>query len=304
MLTSGTTRALLVHNRNSGTEPIDPAVLLEALARRDIQASYCDHGVDDLGAHLAKDHEFVVVAGGDGTFADVASHIPDRTMPIGVLPLGGSNNIARALAITGTVDEIIARWQPDRMRPLNIGSATDSRGAEAFVEAVGAGAFNHSVKRVDPDPETPEEKRRNGRESFRDVLVGMPAFECSIVTDAWSWSGPTLLVEAMNIRTLGPRLPLAPEADPGDGRLDIVIAMPAERDALVAWLRRPRGRPPVSIRPARSARITIDGQSFRLDDQTRDSQASRETIEVTLESQPVCVLTTSNALHAADSDDD
>ncbi|CAN5138781.1 diacylglycerol kinase family lipid kinase [soil metagenome] len=303
-MTFGPKRALLVHNRNSGTEPVEPAVLLQALSRHGIEAAYCNHGVDDLSVHLAGDHEFVVVAGGDGTFADVAMHLPDRAMPIGVLPLGGSNNIARAFAITGEVDDIIARWRSDRTRPLNIGCATDSQGAESFVESVGAGAFNHSVKRVDPDPETPKEKRRNGRESFRDVLVSMPPFECSIETDAWAWSGPSLLVEAMNIRTLGPRLPLAPEADPGDGRLDIVIVTPDEREALVGWLRHPRGRPPVRIRPARTARITIAGQSFRLDDDTRESQAPSETIEVKLESRPVQILTTRNDLHARDSDDD
>jgi diacylglycerol kinase family enzyme len=43
-------------------------------------------------------------------------------------------------------------------------------------------------------------------------------------------------LEAMNVRELGPNLPLAPDADPGDGLLDVVLVRSHDRDALAAYV--------------------------------------------------------------------
>jgi hypothetical protein len=49
-------------------------------------------------------------------------------------------------------------------------------------------------------------------------------------------SGESLAVEAMNIRQIGPRLLLAPDADPGDGLLDLVLVPSSARDAFAAYV--------------------------------------------------------------------
>ena len=45
-----------------------------------------------------------------------------------------------------------------------------------------------------------------------------------IIFDNRDLSGRYILLEAMNIHSVGPNFWLAPPADPGDGLLDLVIA--------------------------------------------------------------------------------
>jgi hypothetical protein len=45
-----------------------------------------------------------------------------------------------------------------------------------------------------------------------------------------------LLAEVMNIRLVGPNLPLAPSTDPGDGWFDLVLVYEHQRRALLQYL--------------------------------------------------------------------
>ena len=47
---------------------------------------------------------------------------------------------------------------------------------------------------------------------------------------------PMPACEIMNIASIGPRLLLAPAADPGDGLLDLVSLEPEARADMLAWL--------------------------------------------------------------------
>jgi diacylglycerol kinase family enzyme len=49
-----------------------------------------------------------VAAGGDGTVGAVASHVATSGLPLGVLPLGTANDVARSLSIPLTLDEAAA----------------------------------------------------------------------------------------------------------------------------------------------------------------------------------------------------
>jgi diacylglycerol kinase (ATP) len=82
-------------------------------------------------------------------------------------------------------------------------------------------------------------------------------------------SGEYLAVEAMNIREIGPRLQLAPHADPGDGLLDLVL-VPAERRAelvdYLASLGAPGTFPPVITRRVTSVELSWSTADGHVDD--------------------------------------
>src|SRR5262245_59884807 len=51
------------------------------------------------GEWRARGHQAVVTAGGDGTIGTVATQIAGSGLPLGILPLGTSNDTARALGL-------------------------------------------------------------------------------------------------------------------------------------------------------------------------------------------------------------
>ena len=56
-----------------------------------------------------------------------------------------------------------------------------------------------------------------------------PAHELQITLDGEDLSGEYILLEVMNIQHIGPSLHLAPDANPGDGLLDVVLVKAAHR---------------------------------------------------------------------------
>ncbi len=64
-----------------------------------------------------------VAAGGDGTVGAVASHVARSGLPLGVLPLGTANDVARSLGIPLTLDEAAAVVGHGVVRQIDLGYA-------------------------------------------------------------------------------------------------------------------------------------------------------------------------------------
>jgi len=104
-------RALLVHNPTAGTKSHDKGSIIDALQLADIKVDYVSTKDDDLKRALRRACDVVIAAGGDGTIGYVFTHLVDRSIPLGVLPLGSANNIARSLGIAGTPAELAEQWR-------------------------------------------------------------------------------------------------------------------------------------------------------------------------------------------------
>jgi diacylglycerol kinase family enzyme len=61
----------------------------------------CSKHDDSYKAALGKPWDLVAVAGGDGTVAKAARHMPDRNVPLALLPIGTANNVAHSLDLLG-----------------------------------------------------------------------------------------------------------------------------------------------------------------------------------------------------------
>lgn len=261
--------ALLVHNDNAGTDPVPRAEIEAVLRQAGIEPTYCAHGEEDLAQALADPFDLVIAAGGDGTVADVVSALERIDRPIAILPLGGSNNIAQALGVNGDWRILSSRWALDRWTRLDRCEANGPWGRKTFVEALGSGVLTDAVDEAEEDPETPEEKQRNGRAAFRKALRKAEPFDCAIETESWAWRGDCLMVEIMNISFVGSRLALAHGANPGDGLFDIMLVTPDDREQLLAWAERPDDGPsPTQPRRAPWVRLGVRERAFRLDDRS------------------------------------
>jgi diacylglycerol kinase family enzyme len=283
-------RALIVHNENAGTDPVPRADIERVLRKAGFETIYCAHGEDDLGQALSGDFDFVVAAGGDGTVSHVVSTLDCRDRPIGVLPLGGSNNIAHALGIEGDWRDIPRRWSLAEWTLLDRCEADGPWGQKRFVEALGSGVLTQSFDGVDDEPDTAEEKRANGRAAFRTALRKATSFPCHVEADGWDWAGDCLMVEVMSIPFAGPRLRLGCHADPGDRLLDVVIVTAADRNAMLAWAEAPDDQPcPIKPLQAPSLRLTVEQRPFRIDDRCPD-QSLYGSVDIRVRSGPVRIL--------------
>jgi len=95
-----------------------------------------DRPPTDLATQAAKAHyDLVVVAGGDGTISAVAQGLLGTQTPLGILPVGTFNNIARSLGIPRALDEALAVLFHGR--PWRIDSATIND--TPFMEVAGVG---------------------------------------------------------------------------------------------------------------------------------------------------------------------
>lgn len=67
--------------------------------------------------------DIAIAAGGDGLIGGVITHIAESTLPLGILPLGTSNDIARTLHIPQTLQDAIRVMSSGREREVDIGVA-------------------------------------------------------------------------------------------------------------------------------------------------------------------------------------
>lgn len=211
--------------------------------------------------------DLLVVAGGDGTVQRVATEVAGRDVPLAILPLGTANNIATSLGIEGPTETLVGSWATARRSPLDLGVATGPWGERRFVESVGGGLVSNGIIVMDgeaPHPESgagPDEMLIKALTRFRVVLSGMTARRCRLVLDG-AISEPDLLIcEVLNIRTVGPQLRLAPDADHADAQFDVVVADESHRAMLDSYLHeRIEGRPcRLELPMQRARRVGLGG---------------------------------------------
>jgi diacylglycerol kinase (ATP) len=235
-------RATLIHNPSAGDAELDEEALTAMLEDAGFQVRYRSRKGDwKKGLRNGDKADLVVAAGGDGTVTRVALELAGADIPLAILPLGTANNIARALGLVGSAHEISARWKEAEPRPLDIGVVSASWDDFRFVESVGGGIFARLIQAADEDDSLRLMTGAKGDRALallEDLVEAAQASRWEVELDGEDLSGDYLAVEAMNMRFVGPKVPLAPEADPGDGLLDVVLLSEQERGPLLEYLGR------------------------------------------------------------------
>lgn len=165
-------------------------------------------------AAAAAGAELVVAAGGDGTIAEVASGLLETGVPLGVIPLGTANVLAREYALPFAPRAVAAALAFGRTRPLWPGLATGADGPpRLFVQMLGVGfdaAVVHAIR--------PGLKRLLGRGAYvAETLKRLPRYDFAPVRvrlDGMETEAASVIVSKGRLYG-GPYL-LAPEARPGE----------------------------------------------------------------------------------------
>jgi len=232
----------LLHNPGAGDEAADKDKLETLVTGHGFECRYSSTKKDGWEA-IDDEVDILAVAGGDGTIRKAAQmllgrRLLDKAFPIGVLPLGTANNIAQTLGLTGTDEEMVKAWQHDNTRRIDVGRLWGMADTDFFIESFGYGIFPQLIKEMHKNADDslkPEEKLQVAAEKYHQLAQEYEARHCELFIDGKDYSGRYLVVEVMNIRSLGPNLELAPGADPGDGLLEVVLVPENNRDELVKY---------------------------------------------------------------------
>jgi diacylglycerol kinase (ATP) len=265
-------RLTLIYNPTAGTNDYDHGSLHSAFEERGHEVRAVSRKEDDWEQLLSESTELVVVAGGNGTVRKVFKELATSDVPVTIVPVGSANNVARTLGVAERpIDELIDGLAKKTIRPFDLGEAAAPWGTSPFVESFGGGLFAEVLLRAE-DVEGHDDKLDLGLRLLEDSLRDLPALEWELEADGADASGTYLAVEAMNIRETGPNIPLAPDADPSDRFLDIVLIKPRDRDPLLGYIqsRLRGGRPePPRFEVLRAERLNArppTGSAIRVDD--------------------------------------
>src|SRR5437868_9421489 len=234
-------RVSLMHNPKAGRGKHDKKNLLKALARAGHQPCYQSTKSKGWKKALKKKTDLVLTAGGDGTTAKVAARLVDTGVPLSILPLGTANNLARTLGSFDSPKKIIAGLDRGKKQAFDLGVAHGPWGKRPFFEGAGAGLLAQYVREADEDKKKKRKQKTISRKQelarhlirLRRKLHDYPAEEWKMELDGEDISGRYILWEAMNIRSVGPALYLAPYAATEDGRFDFVYVREQDRDLLL-----------------------------------------------------------------------
>jgi diacylglycerol kinase family enzyme len=284
-------RATLLHNPTAGTKTGKDEIVA-ALRLADFDVRYVSTKEDDLVAALRKNADLIVVAGGDGTVSEALRILPDRKMPVALIPLGTANNLARSLGIAGTPQELVETWKIDRSCPVDIGAVKAPRGTSLFLEAFGLGLLPEYLRMAAKRKKSEgADNLIKGRTLLQKALKDAKPVGIDVSVDGKSVSGEFLGVEIMNTPFTGPGLPLAAKAHVGDRLLNVICFKADQRKALIEWLDAPQGEPPpVTARQGAQVEVTWADIPSRLDDEVYDNSDRKQIAEITCQAEQVRIL--------------
>jgi diacylglycerol kinase (ATP) len=237
--------AQLLHNPGAGEGAFTKEKLLELLELNGYKCSYSStkqKGWDKID----EEAELLIIAGGDGTVRKVMQKLLERKMiekkfPLAVLPLGTANNIGNTLYSSLETEHVVKSWAKDNKRKVDIGRIEGLNKDMFFMEGFGIGVFPRLMKEMKRQDERhfedPKAELKGALEILHDLVLKYKPKQCSLKIDDKDYSGDYVLVEIMNIRSVGPNLYLAPDADPTDGLLDVVLIPAAEQKKLATYMK-------------------------------------------------------------------
>lgn len=276
--------AKLLHNPLAGEGNFDKDELISMIQSAGFGCSYSSTKKDGWEKIESKEIDFIILAGGDGTVRKVAESLLNKTLldrkyPIGLLPMGTANNIAKTLGIPrNDPHQVIGSWNENRIKKYDVGRIYGIKKSKFFLESFGVGLFIELMLQMEKrekdnkdNKESVEKSLQTALEVLRDLIADARARYCRINLDGVVHKGNYLMVEVMNTVSIGPKLNLAPFADPSDGEFEVVMVTESEREKFIAYVDsmiQGKDEPPFfNIVKARKLEIFWDGSRAHVDDE-------------------------------------
>ncbi|MEK8130900.1 diacylglycerol kinase [Paenibacillus filicis] len=220
-------RARLIYNPSSGREEMKKRLpeILQRLERGGLETStHATIGEGDatLAAAdaVARGFDIVIAAGGDGTLYEVINGMAEKENrpPLGILPLGTTNDFARALNIPrnweGAVDVILRQ----HARPIDVGKVNQ----RYFINIAGGGSMTELTYEVPSKLKTMIGQMAYYMKGL-EKLPRLRPIEVYIRTPEVELHEEVMLFLISNSNSVGGFERLAPDASLSDGLFDVLI---------------------------------------------------------------------------------
>ncbi|MGE5833761.1 MAG: diacylglycerol/lipid kinase family protein [Acidobacteriota bacterium] len=158
----------------------------------------------------------VVAWGGDGTINEVAGPLVGTTTALGIIPAGSGDGIACSLGLPLATERALEMALIGSVGPIDVGFF----GARHFLNVGGIG-FDAAVGRA-----FNARRKRGGFGYLTGGLSMAWTYRCvpyHLTLDDEVMSGEHFVVVFANGREYGNHVVIAPDADPRDGKLDVLV---------------------------------------------------------------------------------
>jgi diacylglycerol kinase family enzyme len=235
--------AILLHNPSSGDEEHSKKELISTIEATGFRCKYSSPQKNNW-MEIDPDVDFLIAAGGDGTVRSIVKqllrrNVLEKSWPIALLPLGTANNVAKALDVSGSTEEIVQSWHHSRLKSYDVG-VYNAEKCEFFLEGYGYGVFPYLMQVMNKSGkesvEDPEARLIAALETLHEITLSYKPRTCRLEVDGVDYSGNFLLAEIMNTRSIGPNLLLSPHADPGDGALEVVLVPEKHKERFLSYI--------------------------------------------------------------------
>jgi diacylglycerol kinase (ATP) len=260
---------LLITNAEAGTtdsENVEKAlsVLREAA---DVEVCATSNPGELDGVLHRRGSRRVVVAGGDGSLHAVVAALHRRNelgdVVLGLIPLGTGNDFARGAGIPLDPEEA-----------ARVVTKGDTRGIDLIVDCLGSVVVNnvHIGVGAQASRKAHKWKGRLGRLGYGVgallAAVNPPFVRLRVEADGVEvadFAHPILMVAIGNGPTVGGGAEITPEADPSDGKLDLMVSFaigPLARFGYAVMFRLGRHQEREDVKYLRASTVSVSGQNF------------------------------------------
>jgi len=130
-------------------------------------------------------------------------------------------------------------WKNATVKSIDIGNVENVPEENFFLEGMGFGIFPYLMQEMKGAKEkfaSPEDELKAALKKLHSILLEYKPRQCHLEVDGTDHSGKFFMIEVMNIRSIGPNMMLAPQADPGDGEFEIVLVPEAHKQKFSEFL--------------------------------------------------------------------
>ncbi|KKB78014.1 lipid kinase [Devosia soli] len=213
-------RALMLVNPNArrGSEALDPVIARLAQGGVDAVIERFETP-EEVSADIARrrhEADLVIVCGGDGTINSAAKGILETGLPMGIMPMGTANDLARTLGVPDDLLKAADIVAAGNLRRVDLGEVNGC----PFFNVASMGLSVDLAKGL-----TPEAKRRWGKLGYAlaalKVATRAERFRAEIVSDTGRVKVKTLQIAVGNGVHYGGGTKIHADATINDGHLDL-----------------------------------------------------------------------------------
>ena len=228
----------VIENPTSGngfaarTEPKLKDILLQSGRDFEIVHTAAAGEAKSLAAEAVRQGcEAVIAAGGDGTVSECAAGLFGSSVPLGIVPTGTGNDFIKTVGTPKDPEEALRFILSHQPRPVDVGRIND----DIFLNVCGTG-FDVTVL-----DEAAKVKRIS--RGLLPYLIGLiraiahnEPVHLELTIDGKKQERDLLICSIANGRFIGGGIPICPEADPADGKLNCMLVSGVPKGRIVRLL--------------------------------------------------------------------